>query len=266
MRKHRNYVIGFALALLSHCALADTNNNNVKLAEDFDFANDLKTANSYELLYMQDYTTNEITRLQTSFIVPPEQPDVRSGVIFLWPGLESRPGAKNFEPIDNGVLQPVLTWGYSCAPTPQQQPGFSSWWISGQYVNTTDSDPDHSGCYSGDLMTVKAGDLLFMDIRLDQSNGVWTQTITNESTNEEVTFSINMEHQAQVTADFHIELYPPAIFNTPLVFLDTTITFANPTDVDCHYTGTSLTVSPPVLDSTKMNCTFDSIILQQHYN
>ncbi len=52
-------------------------------------------------------STNQITRLQTEMVVPPEPP--ASGTLFLWPGLQ--PGGANFDPINNGVLQPVLTLG-----------------------------------------------------------------------------------------------------------------------------------------------------------
>ena len=56
--------------------------------------------------------------------------------LFIWPGLQSRSGVSDPANIGNGVLQPVLTWGGSCAPKAPQQV-YDSWWISGMYVNVT---------------------------------------------------------------------------------------------------------------------------------
>src|SRR5262245_56849827 len=52
---------------------------------------------------------NQITSLTTTIIVPPKHSAI--GTLFLWPGFQ--PGGANYLPIDNGVLQPVLSWGLS---------------------------------------------------------------------------------------------------------------------------------------------------------
>ena len=63
---------------------------------------------------------NQITGLQTSLIVPPlpPVPAYSNASLFLWPGLDPATNSVNFLPINDGVLQPVLSWGPSCAPNP----------------------------------------------------------------------------------------------------------------------------------------------------
>lgn len=62
---------------------------------------------------------NEIVSLFTRLVVPPEPAPV--GTLYLWPGLQPRRGT-DYYPIDNGVLQPVLTWGPSpCAAGKQPE-------------------------------------------------------------------------------------------------------------------------------------------------
>jgi uncharacterized protein (TIGR03437 family) len=80
---------------------------------------------------------NQVVGLETSLLVPPAPPvpTQQGAALFLWPGIDPTSNSANFLPINNGVLQPVLSWGPSCAPT-SQPPPFSSWWISAQYVNT----------------------------------------------------------------------------------------------------------------------------------
>lgn len=59
------------------------------------------------------------------------KPSPTQGTLFLWPGLQP---LQMDSTIGYGVLQPVLTWGSSCAPgTLSTSDG---WWISGQYVGT----------------------------------------------------------------------------------------------------------------------------------
>ena len=125
---------------------------------------------------------NQIVRLQTTLTVLPKPP--ASGTLFLWPGLD--PNGANFYPIDNGVLQPVLTWGSSCAPGTQPR-AYSTWWISAQYVNTNGSNPGFIGCYGGPVMSVNVGDTLNMDIQL--TGTVWNQTVLDVQTNQSVSFS-----------------------------------------------------------------------------
>ncbi|CAF1210031.1 unnamed protein product [Rotaria sp. Silwood1] len=89
------------------------------------------TVSGYGEVLFSVEKTNQVVYVETTMIVPPKQ--ASKGTLFLWPGLQ--PGGANFDPIDNGVLQPVLTWGTSCAPGTQPA-AYSTWWISAQYVNT----------------------------------------------------------------------------------------------------------------------------------
>ncbi|MFI5779039.1 hypothetical protein [Nocardia sp. NPDC051570] len=207
-------------------------------------------------VYFKIPAANEIVRLQTHFTVPAQPPQV--GTMFLWPGLEPRPGGRNYDPIGLGVLQPVLTWGQSCAPDSQPS-AYSTWWIAAMYVNVG-NDPDYSGCRSGQAMSVRVGEVLDVDMVLDPATGVWKQTVTGRSGS--VDFSIDMGEQAQNMALFAIEPWNNASLAGRLDFSDTTITFRDRADDSClhpelTYTGTGGRISPPAVDGAR--CHIDSI-------
>lgn len=177
--------------------------------------------------------SNQIVELSTSFVVPPRQPEV--GTTFLWPGLEPVDDGVNFEPIGKGVLQPVLTWGPSCAPAadkPAETDPYSSWWISGQYVNTLGSQPGYQGCFSGPAMLVTPGDKLKVDMKLDSTVGEWVQTIAGGAKRN--SFSFDLQGQAQDRVMFYIENYDGAPFAGPVAFSHTTITLARPDHNTCR--------------------------------
>jgi hypothetical protein len=199
---------------------------------------------------------NQIVRLQTTMVVPPEPP--ASGTLFLWPGLQ--PDGANFDPIDNGVLQPVLTWGSSCAPGKQPR-AYATWWISGQYVNTNGSDPGYTGCAGGPIMSVAVGDTLDMDFSL--AGTIWTQTVTDVQTGQSVSYGIDLMNQAQNLAYFVIEEYSSAPVSE-VIFMDTTITFASPDSGDCKLAmrGQTDYVSVPVPSSDGRSCAIQEIILR----
>ncbi|MBF6329962.1 hypothetical protein [Nocardia transvalensis] len=207
-------------------------------------------------VYFKLPVDNEMVRLQTHFTVPPKLP--RVGTMFLWPGLEPRPGGRNYNPIGLGVLQPVLTWGPSCAPTPQP-PAYSTWWIAAMYVNVG-NHPDYRGCRAGRAMSVQVGEVLTIDIVLNRANGVWTQTVTGRSGS--VDFSINMRDQAQNMALFAIEPWNNARFPGRLTFSDTTITFRDSNEQSClqpeiTYTGSGGSLTQPTADGPR--CHIDTI-------
>lgn len=187
---------------------------------------------------------NQITRLQTTFVVPPSPAPI--GTVFLWLGLQPTPAGTNYEPIGNGVLQPVLTWGSSCAPTTQPE-AHSSWWISAQYVNTLNAaDSPYHGCRSGPSMLVSPGDVLSIDMKLVDNQ--WVQTVTRvtragSAGSQEVSFTIDLNLQAQNVAFFTIEQYDGASFTSPLVFSHTTITLAKPDASAC--VAAALTMKTP---------------------
>jgi hypothetical protein len=189
-------------------------------------------------------------------IVPPEPP--ASGTLFLWPGLQ--PGGKNFDPIDNGVLQPVLTWGPSCAPGNPPR-AYSTWWISGQYVNTYGNEPGYTDCNGGEIMSVDVGDVLLIDMVLDGTD--WTQTVTDQNSGETVDYTLDMQGQAQNYAYFVIEEYSSAPVSE-VIFTDTVITFGSADAADCKLAARGQTdfVSVPVASSDGLTCSIADIILR----
>ena len=199
---------------------------------------------------------HQIVRLQTTMVVPPKPP--ATGTLFLWPGIQ--PDGANFLPIDNGVLQPVLTWGPSCAPGTQPRE-YSSWWISGQYVNTFGSLAGYTGCDGGPIMSVNVCDSLSMDMEL--SGTVWTQTVTDLQTSRTVTYALDMQSQAQNLAYFVIEEYSSAPVSE-VIFTDTTLTFDTPDAADCKVNTRGKTdyVSTPVASGDGLQCSIQQIILR----
>jgi hypothetical protein len=213
---------------------------------------------------------NQTVGLQTTLTVPPLPPVPTNpqATLFLWPGLEPANDSANFSPIGTGVLQPVLTWGYSCAPPTSTQPArFSSWWISAQYVNTFGSDPGYMNCFAGNLMPVDPGDLLLINMTLDTTSGIWTQTVADANTNQSVAFSIDMQRQGQNLSFFDIEEYFDATIDTPVTFSDTTITFQSPdTTSSCSNaqgTNNAYTMTPPTLQNSGTQCFISSIVVNQ---
>lgn len=200
---------------------------------------------------------NQITALTTTLFVP-EKP-APHGTIFIWPGLQ--PAGANYEPIGNGVLQPVLTWGPSCAPG-NKPPLYSSWWISGQYVNDKGQNQEYRGCKGGPIMRVNPGDGLGISITL--SGSVWNQHIVNLKTKEAVDYPIYMMEQAQNIAIIMIETHhhAPPINAT---FSNTIITFAkaDPDNCQIRRMGRLDTVSQPVVLQGGKSCMINKIDLRQ---
>ncbi len=209
----------------------------------------------YGTVLISARSSNQIVRLQTTIVVPPEPPP--SGTLFLWPGLQ--PNGANFNPIGNGVLQPVLTWGSACTPGKQPR-AYSTWWISGQYVNDG-SDPGYMGCQGGSIMSVDMGDTLNIDMAL--SGTTWTQTVTDVQTDQSVTYSIDMMNQAQNLAYFVIEEYSSAPVSD-VVFTANTITFGSSDASDCKLTmrGQNDFVSVPVASADGLSCAIREIVLR----
>ena len=214
------------------------------------------TASGYGTVLIWAKTPHQIVRLQTKMVVPPTPP--ASGTLFLWPGLQ--PDGVNFLPIDNGVLQPVLTWGPSCAPGKAPR-SYSTWWISGQYVNTNGQASGYTGCEGGAIMSVNVCDTLDIDIAL--SGTIWTQTVTDEQTNQTVTYSLDMKGQAQNLAYFVIEEYSSAPVSE-VIFTDTILTFDSPDATDCKVSTRGQTdyISSPVASSDGLQCSLPQIILR----
>lgn len=218
----------------------------------------LKThTNNYGFVLLSASNQNQILSLTTTLSVP-VKPSKNTGTLFLWPGLQ--PNGANFEPIDNGVLQPVLTWGPTCAPNAPSN-AYASWWVSAQYVNTFGSDPGYTGCLGGPGMNVNVGDELVMVMELNGTT--WHQTVTDSATQKSVSYDIDMQGQAQNNAEFDIEIYTenPAsdvIFtNTQIVLEDAQPGFCQPTT-----RGMNDFFTNPRMSADNKTCMIDRIVLR----
>ncbi len=203
-------------------------------------------------------TMTQIVSLYTTLAVPAKP--APSGTLFLWPGLQPLPGGMNYNPIGNGVLQPVLTWGSTCAPTAPND--YSSWWISGQYVNTNAYDKGHTGCNGGNGMDVAVGDLL--DIAMTLSGTVWTQVVTDRQSGKMVNYAIDMLGQAQDWGLFQIEVPDGLEPVADVVFTSTKLTFAAPDADACQPStrGKNDYFSAPQSSSDGTSCCVSKIILR----
>lgn len=210
----------------------------------------------YGLVRIAANEQNQIVRLQTTLTVPPEP--AASGTLFLWPGLQ--PGGANFLPIDNGVLQPVLTWGRSCAPGVQPK-AYSTWWISAQYVNTFGKQAGYTGCSGGPVMSVSVGDALDIDMQL--MGTVWNQVVTDVQTGRAVSFAKDMMGQAQNLAYFDVEEYLSAPVSE-VIFTNTLLTFGSPGQNDCQLSMRGLNdfVSLLLASADGLQCFVPEIILR----
>jgi len=208
-------------------------------------------------------SANPIVEFDTTMIVP-EAP-AASGTLFLWPGLQPLRGGANFAALDNGVLQPVLTWGPTCAPNSPTQ-SYKSWWISGQYVNTyiTSSSANYNqyhDCHGGPGMNVAIGDTL--DMRFVLSGTDWTQTVTNRHNGQSVSYTLDMLGQAQASAEFVIEEYN-SMPVSDVVFTSSVITFAAPAKSACQpaQRGPNDYFSAPRASADGLRCCIGKIILR----
>jgi hypothetical protein len=196
--------------------------------------------------------------VQTTLTVPATPP--ASGTLFLWPGISPTWGAASYDPIGDGVLQPVLTWGNSCAPG-SQPTAYSTWWVSAQYVNTLGNDPGFMGCKGGSVMPVAVGDNLVMTMTL--AGTVWKQTVHDVEQAKTVAFDMDLMGQAQGEVEWVIEEYSSAPVSD-VVFHDTTITFDHGDASLCKLVrrGTNDFVSTPVPSSDGKTCFIQEIVLR----
>ena len=158
-------------------------------------------------------------------------PNTKDSLIAVWPGLE--PWGTCLYPINYGVLQPVLAYGYSCAKYIPKK--YNQWWISGQYINTNlncnhvpkEFSKECEFYYTNDTcnnvgkyLLVPLNELIYTSLFFDENNGLWNQTI--RILDKEVDFSIKLNYcsknsdkntkvirqqQEQNSAVFFIETY-----------------------------------------------------------
>jgi hypothetical protein len=205
---------------------------------------------------------NEIVRLTTTLVVP-ELPATRVGTVFLWPGLQPMPDSANFLPIDNGVLQSVLSVGPSCAPPADtdRYPRPDGWWISAQYVNTRGHLVGFRGCFGGPIIGGQPQDRLLINMSL--AGAIWTQTVLNLHSHESVAFGVDLRGQGQAYARFNIEVYDGG--RAPdVTFQDTSIGFARPDPHNCDLReqGPDDVVTARMLADDSLSCAIERITLK----
>jgi hypothetical protein len=198
-------------------------------------------------------TPNEIVSFKTTLVVP-KTPTARQ-TLFIWPGLQSRDGAADPGRIGNGVLQPVLTWGPSCAPKFPPNPYDAGWWIAGMFVKT--------GCAGGDYLTTALGDWLEIDMFVKDAKSV--QTIKNVQMNKTVDFTMDLKGQVQNEAMWLIEV-PSGSTVRPAedtIWLQNVLTFKQPvTSCQPRSRGSADYFSAPTLSPDGLHCCWDKIILK----
>jgi hypothetical protein len=182
----------------------------------------------------------------------------------MWPGLEPLEGvSNNFEPIGRGVLQPVLTWGSSCAPG--SRAGASNYWISSMYVNVTSRERGYNGCYGGKVMDVEFGDKLYIDMRLKEGTTIWNQKVTNLSNNQSVDFDFDLKDQDQNWALFEIEIASSTLPSSDVIFTDSVLSLASAEPEACtpDSFGPNDYYSAPLASKDGTKCCLERIVLRE---
>jgi hypothetical protein len=186
-------------------------------------------SNEYAAVKWIVASSTELVGLWTTMIVP-AKPDATSGTLYVWPGVQPFSNSKNFNPIGNGILQPVLSIGGTCAPGAPND--YVSWWISGQYVNVSTGAAGPTGCLGGDGMDVAVGDQL--DIAMTLSGTVWTQVIADRQTGKSVQFPMDLKAQGQNWATLAIEQPTSLKPISDAVFTETRLQFAASSPMSCQ--------------------------------
>jgi hypothetical protein len=199
-----------------------------------------------------------VVAFTTTLRVPPAPP--ASGTVFLWPGLQPSANAAGFQPIDNGVLQPVLTWGPTCAPGSPAS-SYGSWWVSAQYVNTIGHAAGFTGCQGGTGMNVPVADALTMRMWLEGTT--WKKTVTSAQTGQSVSYSIDLRGQSQNIAELAIEGYKQEP-TAPVEFTSTVLTFQHAAAASCQpfARGATDDYAAPRISKDGTTCCYERITLR----
>lgn len=202
---------------------------------------------------------NVFTALRTTVMVPAEPPP--DGPIFIWSGMQPTPNGMNYQPIGNGGLMPVLTWGTSaCA---QDAPAsYSTWYIAPLYSNISSSDPQYSGCHSGKVTLAQPKQLIDIELRLDGTK--WTENVVNRETMNASDFSIDLKGQAQGRVFFDIELQTSNKPTEDVIFTHTVLTMNMPDPEACQpvMRGMNDFASKPRVSADGKHCCIDRIVLR----
>jgi len=227
---------------------------------------------------------NQIVAITTTLTVPPSpqiptQPS--SASLSAWSGLG--PIRANYGAIGNGVLQPVINFYIP----------YENWNVSSTYDNSNiavnlgypaliqgynlGQSGGASGIrYVGDqrFPPANTGDVMTQSMSLNPINGYWTVTHTNKSSNLTTTLVVNMSdgngnRQAQNWAQFALEVYYNLGLNSPIIFTNTQITFAQPDtngsicSANAQGPINHYVMTPPTLDSTKTICQIATIVIRR---
>jgi hypothetical protein len=200
---------------------------------------------------------NEFTSLRTTLHVPKKPPP--GGTVFLWPGLQPLPNGMNYNPVGNGVLQPVLTWGPSCAPGARTS---SDWFISPLYVNISARDRSFQGCKGGPVLSVQEGEQVRLDMDLSGAN--WVQKVTDLKTLKTSDYSIDLKGQQQGRAFFVIELPGSAKPTEDVIFTNSVLTMAKPAPQACEplTRGMRDAAAKARVSADGRHCCIDRIVLR----
>jgi hypothetical protein len=201
---------------------------------------------------------NVFTALRTTVAVPAEPPP--DGPIFIWSGIQPTPNGTNFQPIGNGGLMPVLTWGASCA---QDAPAsYSSWFVAPLYSNISASDPQYSGCHSGKVTLAEPKQLIDIELHLDGTK--WTQKVVNRDTLDASDFSIDLKGQAQGRVFFDIELQTSNKPTEDVIFTNTVLSMKMSDADACQpvMRGMNDFASKPRVSADGKHCCIDRIVLR----
>ena len=180
---------------------------------------------------------NGFISYSSTMTVPMDAPPANE-TAYIWPGLV--PWGEHFDPIGDGVLQPVLTHGPSSAPHQSDlPPGYQGWWISGQYVNTKGKYAGFMGSLGGDVLAVKSGDKITTTMKYNSTTKVWTETITDLANQGSVSYSINLsdtagEPQEQNRAVLYFEPVNGATLPNPTIFSNIDIQTKGNYGIDCN--------------------------------
>lgn len=212
----------------------------------------------YALVEYHTAEENEFVSIHATLTVPAKPPPY--GVIFVWPGTQTFPGGQTVQPVGEGVLQPVLTWGNSCVPGALF--GYSTWWISPVYVNEYSSIPELRGCLGGPVIMVDVGDRLDLDMRLDGT--VWNQTVVDQNSNKSTEFQIDLRGQRQQRALFEIELKTGARPTEDIIFENIVLTMRNPEPGACvlNNRGTNDYATKSRVSEDGLHCCIDRMVLR----
>jgi hypothetical protein len=190
-------------------------------------------------------------------VAVPKNPAPPRGPLFLWPGLQP---LQMDNKVGYGVLQPVLTWGTSCAD--MTNTAYDHWWISGVYVGTTPGSWTNVSCKAGSPMNVAVSDLLDIEMTLSGTN--WKSTMTDRSSGKTVTFDYDLKGQKQQWLLHQIEAQGQTKPVDDVIFTNVVAQLSDSQPASCYpsETGASDYFSPPRASADGKTCCFSKIILR----